>query len=293
MGNLTLKFALTLAAALILLPSSDGMTYDGQTEGGSRSLTPWVRSACGPDDYVPCGCQAKLGGMNENSGICYNIWTDNCHNAANFCVAHPPRDSLKTGIISCRGNLAIREQGGHTFNWSISQKNESTYEACTYNWGKSCCWLLDSRKTEDPPNISSGSAQACVQKGCGNQYDFSLTRALRSRELVQIPDQWACVRKVQGIPANDPVVLSLAQRGKAGDLNACLVCCQDYASAWMSPQWGKAKQNGFRQNCRYLCDIHFATVSNLSCGGETPAAQLRAQFPKPTELKKVLDKIHE
>lgn len=168
----------------------------------------------------------------------YNIWSENCHSAANaFCRADPEKSSRR-GILKCGGDPK-RSPTHHTANWEVLEKS-----TCIYNWGQACCW----DDATNPPFIYWGSGRACAHWACQDQYDYLTTQVYRAGELVEEPGAQACMR--EQIRKNAESWL-----GRKFNYEECDSCCKSRGDLWNSKKWGYDKKLHFLIGCRTECSI--------------------------------------
>jgi len=184
----------------------------------------------------------------------YDIYSDNCHTAANRTVCSA-RDKSKVGILACGGDPKTSPEH-HTANWLLLGNGE----ACIYNWGRSCCW----KDTGSPPNIASGPGLACAKQACATQYCDD-TRCLAAGEKVEMPGPLVCTvvaagGKPNGIYIENPDY-SPANRP------ACLDCCDKRTKYWDTIGWTGDREKKrledkqkFSEKCRKYCNGFFSAV---------------------------------
>lgn len=196
-------------------------------------------------------CDIHLG-HEDSQCVGYDIWSANCHTAANnFCRLNPDKID-RIGILSCT-SLAPSSPAGHTANWEVKPDGE----ACIYNWGTACCWATDGAI---PPDISQGRGQECAQRACGTQYGVDTTVTLPAGQLVETPGHAVCAG-------------SQAMRDQYGaSASGCFTCCDERASYWSSwcrpaPEGGVGptlslaqcfeQRQSFLQQCQILCNGYY------------------------------------
>lgn len=213
--------------------------------GGDQPLFDGLRDLLGRGSYSG---QAPLEevpqeGHGKTNPDPYNIWTQNCHTAANKFVCSIS-DKSKVGIIACGGN-PTEEPAYHTVNWIVLSKGQT----CVYGWGRSCCWDA----TTIPPDISSGEGKRCARSACGKQY-CSGTRCLAPGQFVEWPDAGTCSLIAAGGKPDHPEYLELDFSPDRG--TQCLKCCDDRAALWSWGKWSSASKAQFeeqRQDFRVKC----------------------------------------
>lgn len=215
----------------------------------------------------------------------YNIWSKNCHTEANFFTAVASARGIAAGILVCQGNPETSPEF-HTANWAVDGK-----QTCIYNWGLPCCWDASASS----PDIGSGMGQVCAQQACGEQYNWSQTRAMPAGKLVESPGPQACAVSASGapltlLPAMAVSALTERQRTRAETvlvppypslpkgavmvftadrLAPCLKCCEDRASLWsglpaasVTPNLAVGREDLFRRQCLSTCRYSFSTAVN-------------------------------
>lgn len=175
----------------------------------------------------------------------YNIWTRNCHTAANKFIC-ATNDKSRVGVVACRGADSPNRIGGHTPNWIVLSKGQT----CIYNWGRSCCW----NAMETPPNIASGEGKKCAETACGKQY-CTETSCMSAGEYVEWPDTGICSLVAAGGKPNHPEYLELDFN--PGKKEECLRCCDSRADHWPNKEpWLSNKRREFenqRKEFRLKC----------------------------------------
>jgi hypothetical protein len=193
---------------------------------------------------APQACDIYLGHqLSQCTG--YNIWSANCHTAANSMTLQNLGQN-DTGVFACQGNPET-SPAYHTINWQVRQSPNCPGGGnctCMYGWGQSCCWA----DTAVPPNLNSAAAQNCAAKLCIGQYnaDAGTAHFLPPGQLVEIPGPAVCVRQTSGGTNFDPSLKG-----------ACLSCCDTRANYWNASQWGRDYKIEFLSSCRSLCNGFF------------------------------------
>jgi len=186
----------------------------------------------------------------------YDIWSENCHSAANaFCRADPEK-SDRRGILKCGGDPKKRATH-HTANWEILERS-----TCIYNWGRACCW----DDTTNPPFIYWGQGRACAYWACQDQYDFLDTQVYKAGELVEEPGAEVCARE---------------QYRKNGESwfnrkfssQECDACCKERGNLWNSKKWGYDKKLHFLIGCRTQCSVAAGNRGKYSGSDRSDGAQ--------------------
>lgn len=171
----------------------------------------------------------------------YDIYSNNCHTAANLGVLNSPNN---TGIIMCQSNytgvgITGNGVGGHTFNYVSNLDGSTTY----WGWGESCGPCAGA----PPANYSQpGCHRNCVDKLCLGQFTVEHTHPLPVGQLVEVPGPSFCAR----------------QAFYGGGNNAsCHACCDQRADAWnhtLDPLGVQQQQReNYRQSCHQLCNGFF------------------------------------
>lgn len=224
---------LTEVVSCSIDPSADGFDAD-------RSA-PQVLADGG---MAPAACDIYLGHQLSQC-IGYNIWSANCHTAANSMTVQNMGQN-DTGIFACAGNPET-SPAYHTINWQVRPSPHCADGGtctCMYGWGQRCCWP----DTAIPPNLNSAAARNCASQLCIGQYnpDAGTAHFLPPGQLVEIPGPAVCVRQTSGGNNFDP------------SLNgACLSCCDERANYWPAAEWGRNYKIEFLSACRSLCNGFF------------------------------------
>lgn len=202
------------------------------------------------------GCPAGVGDQCEipDSGWegPYNIYKDNCHDAASCGVDAGDCANVTTGILSCGGNTS--GTGGHTVNYSVfpgKGANLGKWIVCLSEPQKNdpdadkCCWV---QNTQTPQTAAGQPGHACYDYQCHPQNEDHGGTALPSGQC------WPT-------PSSDPPC------GTTWN-NAALVCCQNYAKRWdhSLPKW--CSQNGYNTQVQFRCEAYAECVQ--SAGATLP-----------------------
>jgi hypothetical protein len=240
-------------------------TFDGgspsTSDGGSGPLTEVVScaidltadgfdvasivpQALADGGVAPQQCDIYLGHQLSQC-IGYNIWSANCHTAANSMTLQNLGQN-DTGVFACQGNPET-SPAYHTINWQVRPSPncpDGGTCTCMYGWGDKCCWP----DTANPPNLDSADAKDCASKLCIGQYDADAGTAhfLDAGQLVEIPGPAVCVRQTSGGTNFDPSLK-----------DSCLSCCDTRANYWDAQKWGRNYKIEFLSSCRSLCNGFF------------------------------------
>jgi hypothetical protein len=213
----------------------------------------------------PEQCDIYLGHQ-VSKCIGYNIWSANCHTAANVTTIQNA-GAGDTGIYACAGTPET-SPGYHTINWQVRQSPncpDGGTCTCMYGWGVPCCFP----GTGIPPTINTPAAQACADQLClGQNTPDAGALVLPPGQLVEIPGPAVCVQNVSG-----------GTNFSASNNAACLSCCDDRANAWPGNQWGRNYKVEFLSACRSLCNGFFGNnttplVDLTTRAGQTCKSQL-------------------
>ena len=211
---------------------------------------------CDHDPGENPGCPAGLGETCEvpDSGWegPYNIFGDNCHDAASCGVDAGVCAEITTGILSCTGNT--QGIGGHTVNYSVfpgTGQYEGDHIVCLSEPqhpdpdASKCCWVQD----DDTPDTGTGQpGHACYEHRCGSQAQDDGGTSLPSGQC------WPT-------PSSEPPC------GTTWNSQA-LACCQQYASRWDHALDEWCSETGYDTQIQFRCEAYAACVE--SAGGTLP-----------------------
>lgn len=182
----------------------------------------------------------------------YNIYKDNCHDAASCGVDAGVCADITTGILSCTGNT--EGIGGHTVNYSVfpgTGQYEGDYIVCLSEPQQSdpdagkCCWVQD----DDTPDTGTGEpGHACYDYRCGSQAQDDGGTSLPAGQC------WP----------------TLSQDPPCGTewTNEALECCQEYASRWDHSLAKWCTEAGYDTQVQFRCEAYAQCVE--SAGGTLP-----------------------
>ena len=237
---------------------------DTSVEGADCSL---FKNYPAPPPYVAPGPHCTKVGAPANPGcpdglVCpvpasgwegpYNIYKDNCHDAASCGVDAGVCANVTTGILSCTGNTS--GIGGHTVNYSVfpgEGDNTGKWVICLSEPQQAnpdadkCCWVQD---TKTPKTGQNDPGHACYEYQCHPQDKDGGGTALPAGQC------WPT-------PSSDPPC------GTTWDKEA-LACCQKYAKRWdhSLPKW--CSENGYNTQIQFRCEAYAECVQ--SAGADLP-----------------------
>ncbi|MEM9462287.1 MAG: hypothetical protein AAGF11_49495 [Myxococcota bacterium] len=197
----------------------------------------------------------------------YNIYGDNCHDAANCGVGAGQECGQETGILSCTGNTS--GIGGHTVNYTVvpyeAPEDETSGTSGTSGttgdatdttgnepdqWviclsepqhtncnASKCCWLQDS----PTPQTGEGEpGHACYEARCGSQAQDDGGTVLPVGE---------CWPTISNEPPCDPPWSQEA-----------LECCQEYTKRWDHALPKMCKNSTYENQVDFRCDVYVECV---------------------------------
>lgn len=199
----------------------------------------------------------------------YNIYADNCHDAANCGVeAGENCEDISTGILSCTGNTS--GLGGHTVNYTVmpytppEEPDEGTTGGDSGSGSGSsdtgddepdqwlvclsepqhsdpdatkCCWLQDS---ETPQTGDGDPGHACYEYRCGNQANDDGGEVLPPGECWPTPSE---------DPPCDPPWSDEA-----------LECCQEHTKRWDHALPHMCRESSYDNQVDFRCDVYVQCV---------------------------------
>jgi len=242
-----LFFSSTTTSAGTGEPASVEKTVKYPPAPGGWGLQPGIPQQA-PQQSLSCPIVGH-GDQKAGRGERYNIWQENCHNAADAFVNAA---SDRSGVLVCGGD-PVKSPQHHTANWILFDDSWS----CIYNWGDRCCW----KGAANPPDISSGDGQGCAKWACGPQYrgasEPEPTRVMPTGKLVEDAGAMVCVRtaalgRAYGTPGPDA-------NYSASKKPACLTCCAERADGWRVDPGARdkaqsdARRESFRSKCSAAC----------------------------------------
>jgi hypothetical protein len=215
------------------------------TDGCADSGTDTDAGACSGESgalcIVPFGTHAGEQGR-------YNIFTHECHFAADKCKSDNPTRTV--GIVACRpANTTscndITNLEGHTMNWYVDGDKICIVEPqlpsskCCFPAQKNCDGTLVL-----PPDVAHGEGAKCMAKMCGSQYlDASAGDAAS-----------CCLPQDAGIHV--PSVDDCAKKNPS-DPDTCQYCCHQTADHWDSVNvyacQAEDKAN-YENDCNAMCN---------------------------------------
>ena len=215
---------------------------------------------------------ADGGGHDVNQSSEYNYYTLECHNAANYFLSHRPKGNHIRGIVSCCGDLAIKTQEGHTYNWEIipgADKSRADH-ICLYNWASKVCWDAP-KPLQNPPVIPKGEPAKFFKSSCDEQCPGKAV-LLPANRKVAFAGGGACIREVRKLPLNSLNIGSLT-RSPSDPPHAqedCKRCCAKKVTTWRDSIAGekdaalRKRSNSARKryfnSCLVTCDNTFGNA---------------------------------
>ena len=206
------------------------------------------------------------GGMETNDGSQYDIWENACHDAANYTVQHPLKNSRQLrGIVSCAGDLARIDQSGHTFSWISEPLGSQFDKICLFNWGDKTCWKVPA-PSPNPPNIYHINGIDAVKRACGDQFQAGKTQAWKSGQLSVIGGPISCVGRSLALPltTDQATVIASVPRFKSKypksiqkAVNSCKKCCKADAEFWTTTSTSNQVPGQPPQQARNIANQHY------------------------------------
>ena len=230
---LTRRFWLAAVVFVFTASSLSGCNFDSNSSLRSNSVASKDSIAKKPNQKTaeafqltgPSVPPVPFGHEVGCSSTDYDIWSKNCHTAANeFCLdSNRKMPSAACGIVKCAANFDNESIQGHTFNWRIEGN-----QTCFYNWGNKEC--VDG--TTVPPDMSRDDITYLVLEMCGpGQAVVERPEALKPGEMVENPSPSACLdEQIDLRPSVGP-----DENGMITDPDfraACYQCCVTRADTW-------------------------------------------------------------